>query len=163
MFTVEKIEKARAVFGSAFNISMLWDAMTLHRFMDVLCIESVDIAREVAYDDVDYFQYHELSSVNFDDKKLEEKGGLAYLAEVLREEFNVEHVDAEDLDELKDYINSHEFLKEEPVSDMVDFGDIVRINGHERQVSLEGLAEFVERCLRDDVPKMQVSLQELAA
>lgn len=163
MFSVEEIGKAQAVCVSAFNVSMLSDAMTLHRFMDVLCVESVDISQESGYDDNNYFTYHELSSVHFDDQKLEQKGGLSYLIEALRSEFNVIDVDAESLEELKDYINSYEFLKEEPVSDMVDFSDIVRINSHETQVSLEGLAKFVERCLREDVPTINAKLQALAA
>lgn len=162
----DAISKAASISNTAFRVSVLCDAMTMHSFMDALCIDHVCIEEDQGYDDNNYFTYHEIGEVSFDDAKIEQKGGLTYLLNTLETEFGISELECETLDEVKDFIQSGEFLREDPISNMADFGDIVRINGHDETVTLEGLVNFIEKCIKEDVPEMKKQaegLLELAA
>lgn len=164
--TKDAISKAASISNAAFRVSVLCDAMTMYSFMDALCIESADIAEEQGYDDNNYFSYYEISDVTFDDEKIELKGGVTYLLETLKSAFGVCELEFETLDDVKDFIQSYEFLREDPINNMADFGDIVRVNEHNQTVTLEAMANFIQKCVKDIVPALQSqteSLLELAA
>ncbi|WP_445771786.1 hypothetical protein [Rheinheimera sp.] len=164
MYTLAQLEQARNIASAAFSASMLADAMEFHRFMDHLCLASAKVCEEQGYDDASYFTYHEIRSIEFDTAKLTAKGGLDYLKRVLSEEFNTEISDDDSLDDVLDFLNSNEFLNEEPVSDMsVDLGDVVRINSHNEVVEFDELTVIIQKTIDEDLPALTEKLQGIAA
>ena len=167
MFTPQDLDKARSVHLSAFRVSNLCDAMSLHQLMDQLCFEKVEIVTKTAYDDNNDYTYHELANAVFDDVKLTEKGGLKYLQEFLETTFGInifEIVQGETLDDLKSFINSSEFLESQSINDMcLDLGEVERFNQHREHVNIHELSDEINKCLSVDVPSIVEKLQGIVA
>lgn len=164
MFTNIHLERARKSQCAAARLSYVADAIELHMLMDKLCLKAVEIGQHTAYDDNNHFTYHEIDNVWFDEEKLAAKGGNEYLAFILAKEFEFEAGEHYELADIRDFIDSADFLQDEQVRDLnFDLGDVVRFNSHDEKVCFDGLAEKIIKCLKDDTAALAESLTGLAA
>lgn len=164
MFQKTDLDRARKTQCVAARLSYLADAIELHMLMDTLCLKALEIGMHTGHDDNNDFSYYEIDSVHFDEEKLTAKGGTEYLVSVLAEQFKCIVGEHYELEQIKDFVDSPDFLQEGEIRDMdCDLGDVVRFNGHEERIDFEALSQRIKTCLADDAARIVADLAGMAA
>lgn len=164
MFQKTDLDRARKTQCVAARLSYVAEAIELHMLMDTLCLKAVEIGQHIGHDDNNDFSYYEIDSVHFDEEKLTAKGGTEYLVSVLAEQFKFIAGEQYELAQIKDFVDSPDFLQEDEIRDMdCELGDVVRFNCHEEHIDFEVLGQRIKTCLAEDAARLVAELTGTAA